>query len=241
MLTVVAIGVAGAAAWWFWTREGPPAPIAEVVDAGVPDAGLPLPPLHEMDPEVRRVLDGVSSDPAWAQWLKEIDLLRRFTAAVAAVADGESPRASVPFLAPGGEFTTREGKQKTSIDPRSYARYDLVTRAVAAIDARKAAAGYAALKPHLDRAYAEIGPPGATFDETLTRAIDRLVSVPVPRGDLELVPHGAVYAFRDPELEARSAAEKHLIRMGSENMRRIQSKLEELRGGLGLRPRAAGP
>lgn len=223
---------------WLRTLEVPTQPqmAAEVRDAGTPDAGPPPPPLQELDPEVRRTLAGVSADQAWGEWLKEIDLARRFAAAVTAVAEGESPRASVPFLAPKGEFTTREQRKKTWMDPDSYARYDLVTRAVAAIDPGRAAAAYTLLRPHLDRAHAEIGRPGTTFDETFAQAIDRLVSVPIPAGKLELVPKGAGYAFADPELEARSPAEKHLLRMGPENMRRVQAKLEDLRRALGLRP-----
>jgi Protein of unknown function (DUF3014) len=56
----------------------------------------------------------------------------------------------------------------------------------------------------------------------------------VLQGDVELVPRGALWAFKDEALEQRSAAEKHLLRMGPENMQRVQVKLHELRGALGL-------
>jgi hypothetical protein len=42
-----------------------------------------------------------------------------------------------------------------------------------------------------------------------------------------------VWAFADPELEALSAAEKHLLRMGPENARQVQEKLSELAELLG--------
>jgi hypothetical protein len=56
----------------------------------------------------------------------------------------------------------------------------------------------------------------------------------VPPSDIRVKPKGALYQFADPELEARSASEKHLLRMGPENMRKVQVKLSELAGALGL-------
>ncbi|HLM44689.1 MAG TPA: DUF3014 domain-containing protein, partial [Myxococcaceae bacterium] len=56
----------------------------------------------------------------------------------------------------------------------------------------------------------------------------------VTREPVELTPKGALYAYADPRLEALGAAEKHLLRMGPENMRKVQTKLTELAGALGL-------
>ena len=233
LLLLLAIG--GGVAWWL-TRAPPalPAP-PPVADAGVPDAGVIEPPLQDSDPQVRNQLAGVASDPLWKTWLEQSDLVRRFTAAVQQVADGESPRASVPFLAPAGPFLAKEPKKgPATIDPRSYARYDAVARCIASIDAAKAAAAYRALQPLLDRAWRELGPPGTKFDGAMARAMGRLVSVPVPKGAVEVVPKGALWAFKDGSLESRTAAEKHLLRMGPDNMQRVQVKLRELQGALGL-------
>jgi DUF3014 family protein len=232
LLLLLAIG--GGAAWWL-TRKPPEAPPPPVVDAGAPDAGAIEPPLQDSDPQVRNQLAGVSSDPLWQTWLQQVDLVRRFTAAVQQVADGESPRASVPFLAPTGAFTAKELKKgPATIDARSYARYDAVARCVASIDTAKAAAAYQAIQPLLDRAWRELGPPGTKFDDAMARVINRLVSVPVPAGAVEVVPKGALWAFKDASLESRTAAEKHLLRMGPDNMRRVQAKLRELQGAMGL-------
>jgi hypothetical protein len=40
------------------------------------------------------------------------------------------------------------------------------------------------------------------------------------------------YEFADPELEARSAGQKILMRIGNENAARVKAKLRELRGEL---------
>jgi len=233
LLLLLAIGAG--VAWWF-TRppEAPPAP-PPVADAGAEDAGVVEPPLQDSDPQVRNQLAGVASDPLWKTWLEQSDLVRRFTAAVQQVADGESPRASVPFLAPAGAFAAKEPKKgPATIDPKSYARYDAVARCIGSIDAAKAGAAYRALQPLLDRAWRELGPPGTKFDDAMAKAISRLVAVPVPKGEVEVVPKGALWAFKDASLESRTAAEKHLLRMGPDNMQRVQVKLRELQGTLGL-------
>jgi hypothetical protein len=233
VLLLLAIG--GGVAWWL-TRPPPEAPAPPAVaDAGQPDAGGMEPPLSQSDPQVRNQLAGVSADPLWAKWLEQSDLVRRFAAAVQQVADGDSPRASVPFLAPAAPFAVKEPKRgAATIDPKSYARYDAVAGCFASIDAAKAAAAYRTLQPLMDRAWRELGPPGTKLDDALARAIARLTAVPVPKGEVEVVPKGALWAFKDEALESRTAAEKHLLRMGPENMQRVQVKLRELQGALGL-------
>ncbi|HZN95025.1 MAG TPA: DUF3014 domain-containing protein [Myxococcales bacterium] len=233
LLLLLAAG--GWGAWWWLTHRGEPVAPAAVADAGEPDAGVVEPPLQESDPQVRNQLAGLSADPLWKSWLEQVDLVRRFAAAVQQVADGDSPRASVPFLAPSAAFAVREPKRgPVTIDPKSYARYDAVAKAFASLDAQKAAAAYRALQPLLDRAWRELGPPGTRFEGALARAVARLVEVPVPKGEVEVVSRGALWAFKDEALEQRSAAEKHLLRMGPENMQRVQVKLRELQGTLGL-------
>lgn len=77
-------------------------------------------------------------------------------------------------------------------------------------------------------------PPGRSLEQSLAQAIGRLTRVEVPRGPVELTPKGALYAYADPRLEALGAAEKHLLRMGPDNMRKVQAKLSELSAALGL-------
>ena len=109
-----------------------------------------------------------------------------------------------------------------------------MARALTSVDTSSVSRVYQELKPLLDSAYGELAEPGRNFEQALTEAIQRLVDVPVPPRDIAVTPKGALYLFADPELEARPAAEKHLLRMGPENMRKVQVKLAELAGALGL-------
>jgi hypothetical protein len=218
----------------------PPPPVAPAPAAPPPQEApqtpaTPLPTLDQSDPHVREQLGRLSSDVEFQRWLGIEGIIRRIAAATSNVAEGESPRAVLTFLAPQGPFQVVERNGHTFIAPESFARYDLVTRAITSLDTQATAGAYKALKPLLDQAFAEIGRPGQSFDATLARAIQRLLDTPVPEGELEVVATPSVnYAYVAPELEQLSPAQKHLLRMGSANARALQAKLRELREAMGL-------
>ncbi|WP_343073247.1 DUF3014 domain-containing protein [Pyxidicoccus fallax] len=238
---VVVLGLAGVAviASYFGLRrheERPPEVAATpVVDAGVA-AAPPEESLPESDGRVRDAMGRLSTEPEFAKWLQEKDLVRRFTAAVNNVAEGASPRMVLGFLAPAGGFEVAGAQGKTTIEPRSYARYDTVARVFGSLDAQAAGSVYRELKSLIDQAHRELAPPGQAFDGTFSRAIQHLLTVPIPEGPVEVQPQGALYVYASPELEGLSAAQKHLLRMGPQNMRIIQGKLRELQSSLGLPP-----
>ncbi|NTX13994.1 DUF3014 domain-containing protein [Myxococcus sp. CA056] len=243
---LVAVGVGAAVALGLFEKAPPPvvavAPIIE--DAGVAAPAAPTASLPESDGRVREMASRMSEEAELQRWLQEKDLVRRVTAAVNNIAEGVSPRMVLGFLGPADGFQVVEGKDKSvTIDPRSHARYDLVARVFGTFDAQVAKSMYRDLKPLIDQAHGEIAPPGQTFDSTLSRAFQHLLAVPVPEGAaLEVQPQGALYVYASPELEGLSRAQKHLLRMGPQNIRVIQAKLRELQGALGLPPVAAeGP
>jgi hypothetical protein len=219
----------------------PPPVVTQVVDAGTPAPQGP-PSVAEGDARVRELVGPLSKEPELAQWLAVEGLLQRFTTAVANIAEGESPRMVLSFLAPTEGFKvvetpvkTPKGKPrqvKTTIDPQSYARYDAVARVLGSLNVADAGHAWLELKPLIDRVYAEIAPPGRTFDQTMNQAIQHLLAVPVPQGDVEVVPKGGLYAYADPKLEGLSQAQKHLLRMGPQNMQIIQRRLMELHSAM---------
>ncbi|NVJ01576.1 DUF3014 domain-containing protein [Myxococcus sp. AM009] len=241
----VVLGLAGLAlvASYFGLRrqESRPAevPVVPTEPAGETAAAPPTMPetsLPERDAEVRSLASQLSPEPELARWMNEKDLVRRFTAAVNNIADGSSPRTVLGFLAPTGAFQVTQVDGTTVIDPASYARYDTVARVMGSIDTQAAASVYRELKPAIDQAHAEIAPPGQTFSSSLSAAIQHLLKVPAQEGPVEVVPEGALYAYAAPELEDLSTAQKHLLRMGPQNMKLIQAKLRELKNSLGLPP-----
>ncbi|QDE90642.1 hypothetical protein BHS06_17665 [Myxococcus xanthus] len=241
----VVLGLAGLAlvASYFGLRRQESLPVEvptiPMEPAGETPAAPPMIPetsLPERDAEVRSLASQLSPDPELARWMGEKDLVRRFAAAVSSIAEGLSPRMVLGFLAPTGAFQVTQVDGTTVIDPASYARYDTVARVIGSVDTQAAASVYRELKPLIDQAHAEIAPPGQTFSSALSAAVQHLLKVPVQEGPVEVVPEGALYAYAAPEFEDLSPAQKHLLRMGPQNMQLIQAKLRELNSSLGLPP-----
>ena len=238
VVAALALAVAG----WFWFRRTPPqpaeaAPQAAPADASVPAAaGAPraLPALDASDELVRALAIRLSAHPELAAWLVNDALVRRFVAAVINVAEGTSPESHLRFLRPRAGFGIRESAGRLYLEESSFRRYDLATEVFVSLDPAAAAEIFRELHPLLDEAYRELGRPERSFDQTLALAIGELTGAPLPSPPFEVVPQGTVYAWEDRDLEQLSAAQKHLLRTGPANSRRIQEKLRELAAALGL-------
>ncbi len=159
---------------------------------------------------------------------------------VSNIADGETPRPHLPFLAPTQRFRAVGRKGKTVADPASYRGYDVFADAVASIDAGAAAAAYRASEPLFDAAYRELGHPEG-FRSGLDRATQQMLAVPVPPLDAELLPHAIGFRWADPAFEALTPAQKQLLRLGPRNVRLVQGKLRELQRSLQAAPSGPGP
>jgi len=237
--------VAAAVGWWLLTRDDsqPPEVVVEPTPAPVP---TPTPSLEERlssrlsgttlggsDAVVRELVAGLSSNPKLAAWIVNEDLVRRFAASVDNIASGISPLAHLEFLRPKAGF---EVDKKSSggfvIEPSSYRRYNLPAQVFASLDAAGSVALYRELKPLIDEAYGEISPPNRRFDDRLDAAFDQLLAVPVLKGPARVDQLVLTYAWTDDELEGLSAAQRHLLRMGPDNVSLIQGKLGELRAAL---------
>jgi Protein of unknown function (DUF3014) len=193
-----------------------------------PGEQITLPPLDESDPVVRQLIERLSSHPTVAAWLTTDGLLLNFAVVTTRIANGESPVQELRAVGPVSPFKPRTSREDLFVDPSSYRRYDRYAEAVAALDSRGTARLYGTVKPRVLDAYRRLGQATGDFDPVLERAIAELLKVPVVHGDVELAPTGIVYGFVDPRLEGLSAAQKHLLRMGPQNVEAIQGKLREI-------------
>ena len=242
-LVVIIAAVFG---WWYLTRDVAEEPQDIAVAATPTPVPEPTPTLEERlssrlsgttlatsDAVVRELVAEVSSHPKLAVWLVNEDLVRRFVASVNNIAAGVSPQAHLDFLRPKEGFEVDEQPDGVLfIEPDSYARYDLIAQVFSSLDTEGTAALYRELEPLVDEAYAEIGPANADFDDRLDKAFDQLLAVPVLEGPIQVEQLIVTYAWADDKLEALSAAQRHLLRMGPDNVSMIQSKLGELRAAL---------
>jgi hypothetical protein len=213
-----------------------PGPVATAGPEAEAIAPLDLPNLEldKSDDLLRSLAPDISSHPGLTGWMRTRDLVRKFVAAVDNIANGLSPRAQVDFFSPRGPFKVARRDGRNVIDPSSYYRYDPVADIFISLDARAAARLYVSLKPLFQEAYRELGYPDEDFHATLTRAVAEMLATPVVEGRVALEKRVASYAMADADLEGLSQAQKHLFRMGPENVQVIQTKLRALALACGI-------
>jgi hypothetical protein len=190
--------------------------------------------LDESDALVRKLVDGLSSHPKLAMWSMSEELIRKFVAAVDNIANGNSPGPQIDFFKPEGKFKVLEELGEDSVDPESYKRYDIVAEVFASLDPKGCVTLYKQLTPAIQEAYKDLGYPNTDFNATLKKAMMELLKVPVVDENIKLEKKVVTYAMVDSGLEALSSAQKHLLRMGPDNVRVIQEQLQEMARALGF-------
>jgi len=123
------------------------------------------------------------------------------------------------------------------IAARNGARYEPYVQLAEGVDMGRLVAAYVRLYPLFQQAYEDLGYPGHYFNDRLIAVIDNVLAAPQATGSLALVQPKVLYKFADPRLEALSAGQKILLRMGEANASRVREKLQALRRQLaGARP-----
>jgi hypothetical protein len=148
------------------------------------------------------------------------------------LAEGSAPRRDFETLRPEGRFLALGRDAELRVDPASYRRYDALAAAVAALDARVAAAAYRRLAPLCEEAYRALGYPEGGFDARLRTALALLAATPRTEASPALVAEVKRYEFADPSLESLADAQKQLLRMGPDNAAHITAKLREIEAAL---------
>jgi len=234
LVAAVALGFYGRG-WWNRGASGDATQAAKAAArAAVPEGFGPVPPLDASDDFVRALINQLSQKPEWAAWLASGDLIRSFVVSIDRIAVGSSPGKELKPVAPPGKFQTLGTGRTLRIDPASYDRYNALANVVDAIDPDGAARAYRRLRPLMQQAFDELGYVNLSFDDRLARALGWLVDVPVPEGDVMLKATSVTFQYADPELEALSPAQKHMLRMGPHNMRLVQTKLRAFARAAGL-------
>jgi hypothetical protein len=129
---------------------------------------------------------------------------------------------------PGAFEVVREGEAIT-VAAGNAARYAPYVQALERIDAKQLAGVYLRFYPLFQKAYEELGYPKAYFNDRLVASIDHLLAAPEPSAPPRLTQPKVLYEFEDPQLEALSAGHKAMLRLGTDNARRVKAKLRALR------------
>lgn len=187
----------------------------------------PLPTLNESDAVVKAQIDNYLADAAMSLLVTD-DMIRRGVVFVDNLAKGKVAKKHTPVVQPQEKFTVNEGAVLT-IDPNSYERYTPYVKIFTSMSAAQAVRLFEEYKPLINDAYTEIGYGDDEFEQTLTDAIDLLLDTPEPEGELPLLRDSVTYQYAFPEWEQLPAAQKQLLRMGPENMKKVKAALRNIK------------
>jgi hypothetical protein len=238
-LIVALLAVVGFAAWYFlWRRPvstppvaAPPATVEPTAEP-VEQQSVDLPALAQSDSWLRDVVGQLSAHPQLATWLLHEDLIQRLVAAVVNLADGDSPAGHLPFLRPSEPFAVTSRTGRLFVDPAAYRRYDTLATVIDSLHVEGTAQVYRNVEPLLDEAYRNLGYPDGDFDEVAARAVRRLLDTPVIEG--AEVAGDSSYEYVDGRLEGLDEAQKHFLRLGPDNLMKVQNQVRRIARRAGL-------
>ena len=134
-----------------------------------------------------------------------------------------------PVKSTPGSLVVEERGEVVTLSAANHSRYTPFINVVRAADPAILSAAYFRFYPLFQQAYEEMGYNGKYFNDRVVEVIDHLLQTPDVQEPIRLVQPNVFYEFEDADLEARSAGQKLLIRMGSENAGVIKQKLRDLR------------
>ena len=190
----------------------------------IPD---PLPLLDESDPEIGRALAEITGPDPLAEYLVKSDIISRMAATIDALTSRQVPPQINPVKPAGDKFVTETDGEIITMSEENFARYDGYVALLQKADSDALAALYQRYHPLFQQAWEENGGEGS-FNDRVLEVIDHLLKTPDVSGPVYLSKYEAVYLFEDPELEALTAGQKILLRMGSANAAAVKEKLLEL-------------
>jgi len=237
---VVAAGLIGALYYGRKHKEEPvvqqvqnepvaPAPEQPSDHPIAPDsAGAPLPPLANSDAVLTDSLAGVFGR-SLDQFLVPKDVVRHIVATVDNLPRKKMAVEKWPLRTTAGLPTVDAQGETITLSSANTSRYEPIMTIVRNTDTKQVVALYKHFYPLFQQAYTDLGYPNGYFNNRLVEVIDHLLETPEVKGPIALTQPSVLYQFADPSLEERSAGQKLLIRMGSENAAALKLKLRELR------------
>jgi hypothetical protein len=216
--------------------EAPPAirhPIENAQSAAGPNADdKPLPALMVSDTTMQNTLTDLFGPASLGKVFYEDAIIHRFVATVDNLPRKSVPARNLPVKPVSGPLATSAADGNVSISSDNALRYKPYVQMADAIDAKNLVAAYVHFYPLIQQDYRDLGYPKGYFNDRLIEAIDDMLATPESTAPLEVVQPKVMYQYTDPELEARSAGQKIMIRMGSENAAKVKAKLRQIRSEL---------
>ncbi len=257
IIAMVAVVIAAGLGVWYYLEQPKMPPAASASAKLQPPAAAPAPPpikyplpqsatpsaqtaslpaLNHSDAELGGALGELIGAAAVRNYLVPEDLIRHIVATIDNLPRRHLPVQKRPVAAAPGTFMAQGDNEHARLDPQNYARYVPMVEVIRNLDMQKLAGLYFRFYPLFQSAYQHLGYPDGYFNDRLIAVIDVLLAAPQPAAPITLVRPNVLYQFADPQLEARPAGQKLLIRIGPDNAAVVKAKLTELRAALTAAP-----
>ena len=201
------------------------------IEVESPPLPEPLPVLIESDTEVKQALADIAGAGPLAQYLVMDQVISRVVASIDSLTSRQVPVHINPIRPAEDKFITEAEGDRTILSAQNFARYDGYVALLQNTDAESLVNFYGRYSPLFQQAWEENGGTGS-FNDRLFEVIDDLLETPDVPGPVYLTKYEAVYLFEDPDLEAMTAGQKVLVRMGSVNASVVKEKLMGIRARL---------
>jgi Protein of unknown function (DUF3014) len=208
--------------------------IAHPMDPAAAPGAVPL-SLAQSDAPIAAALAGVVGAKPVADWLIPDTVIRRIVATVDNLSRARVAEKLRPLHSLQGPFAVRReaagppGEERITLNDDNFARYDVAVNMLAKIDMSSLAAVYRDNYALFQQAYEELGYPGHYFNDRLVETIDDLLAAPDLAPAAVLVQPKVMFEYADAALEARSAGQKLLMRLGPKHAITVKAQLAKLR------------
>ena len=214
-----------------------PEPIVEEVVV-IEEAASPEPPPEPTvteetaDVYARDMVESLNGGKALAQFVAGDYIVERAVAIVDAMRRGEVPYKLLPVSRPSKPFPISDDGLRVTMDPSGFSRYDGFAQWVNGIDVLAIIELLNDYEQISTEALSRMGVGDFDIRSAVLAATTEILATPIAPQNAELMKREANWVYMDPELEALSALQKQVLRMGPENSEIIQAKARELRSAV---------
>lgn len=147
----------------------------------------------------------------------------------------------LPLSPPTGDFVVEHNDRGTVTSAANQRRYKPYLELLEKLDLDAAVQWYVAHYPSFQQAYRKLGHPDGHFNDRLVAVIDHLLTTPKPRQQPLLTRHKGHWEYASSALQSRSAGQRILLRLPTEQRQLLDQRLQRLRALLAAgNPAVAG-
>lgn len=245
-VAVIIVLAGGIAAYLYWqdnqskpeTVQQVPPPAPPSLPAQEPAAkeaieALPeqpvLPKLSESDKFMLDTMADLVGDKSLMKLFYTKWIIRKIVATIDNLPRKRVSPNVMPVKRAPGKFITKGPEEGKTISPKNATRYAAYMKIAEMADPQKLVEVYVRLYPLFQQAYEELGYPKKYFNDRLLTVLDHLLDAPDLKEPVALVQPNVFYLYAKESLEARSAGQKILMRIGSANEAKIKSRLSGIK------------